>query len=284
MNHTLVSLKALRLYGLALVSAGILFSSCGNTRQITYLQGKFDTAALSQVQVIEPTIQKGDLVSIIVYSDNPAATALYNQPVIMSNSASTGTSATNSGGGTGSMAGAQSAAGSPTTPGYLVDENGNIQFQGLGLLHIEGLTKTQLKNLLDSSLKDFLTHPYFTIRFLNYKFTMLGEVARPGVFAIPGEHVSLFEAMGMAGDLTFFGRRDNVLIIREQDGKRQFKRLDLTKPEVIASPFFYLQQGDVVYVEATKKKIAANDQVTARNVAIGTSIVSTLAILYSIFK
>jgi polysaccharide biosynthesis/export protein len=253
------------------------------------MQGKFDTASLSRIMQVEPTVRKGDLLSIVVYSDNPGATAIYNQSLISTGSATgsggLGGGNTNSGGGTGSTTGSVQGVSSPSSPGYLVDEEGNIRFQGLGLLHIEGMTKTQVRALLDSTLKDsLLTNPYYTIRFLNYKFTMLGEVSKPGVYNIPGEQVTLLDAIGLAGDLTFYGRRDNVLIIRENNDKREFQRLDLTKPEIMASPYFYLQQGDVVYVEATKKKVAASDQVTARNVTIAASIVSTLAILYSIFK
>jgi polysaccharide export outer membrane protein len=265
----------------------ILFNSCGNTRQITYLQGSFDTAKLSQIKVSDPIIQKGDLISIIVYSDNPTATALYNQPLITMNMAGSGGGGggkSGSDGGSGSTAGAQGTA-SPTSPGYLVDEEGNIQFPGLGVLRIEGLTKTGLRSLLDSRLKDtLLRNPYYTIRFLNYKFTMLGEVTHPGIFSIPGERVSLFEALGLAGDLTLYGRRDNVLIIRESNGKREFQRLDLTKPDIMESPYFYLQQSDVVYVEPTRKKVVASDQVTARNIAIAASIASTIAVIYSIFR
>jgi polysaccharide biosynthesis/export protein len=141
-----------------------------------------------------------------------------------------------------------------------------------------------VKELLDSSLKAYLKNPYYSIRFLNYRFTMLGEVTRPGIFNIPGERVNLLEALGLAGDLTFYGRRDNVLIVRENNGKREFARLDLTKPEIMASPYFFLQQSDVVIVEPTKKKVAANDQLTARNVTIAATIVSTLALIYSIFR
>lgn len=264
----------------------VMLSSCGNTRQLIYMQGKFDTAKLSQIKKIDPVIQKGDLVSIVVYSDNAQATALFNQQLINVNSAGAGGGTnTNGGGGTGSTAGAQQSASSPTSPGYLVDEDGNIQFQKIGVLHVEGLTRTGLKDLLDSKLKDtFLIHPYYTIRFLNYKFTMLGEVMRPGIFSIPGEHISLLEAIGVAGDITFYGRRDNVLVIREVNGKRDFQRLDLTKPDIMASPYFYLQQGDVVYVEPNKRKVAASDQVTARNISIALSIISTIAIIYSLLK
>ena len=277
--------RSLLVYGSSVVILAAMCSSCGNTRQLVYMQGKFDTAALSQVTITEAIIQKGDLLSIVVYSDNPGATALYNQSLIITNSSAISGGNTNAGGGTGSTSGAQSGVASPTTPGYLVDEQGNIHFQGLGLLHIEGLTKAKLKDLLDFKLKDtLLNNPYYSIRFLNYRFTMLGEVAKPGVFNIPGERISLLDAVSLAGDLTFYGRRDNVLIIRENQGKREFARLDMTKPEILASPYFYLQQSDVVIVEPTKKKIAANDQLTVRNVSIAATIISTFAIVYSIFK
>jgi len=268
-------------YGVGMVMLALILGSCGNTRQITLMQGKFDTARLSQIQISDPVIRKGDLLGIVVYSDNPGATSIYNQAVIPSNNPSGTGSGT---GGSGSTAGAQTT-GSPTTPGYQVDENGDIQFQGLGLLHVEGLTKNGIKALLDSKLKDsLLTHPYYSIRFLNYRFTMLGEVNKPGIFGIPGERVSILEALGLAGDLTFYGRRDNVLFIRETNGKREYGRLDLTKPEIMASPYFYLQQNDVVIVEANRKKVAASDQLTMRNISIATSVVSVLAILYSIFR
>jgi polysaccharide export outer membrane protein len=176
------------------------------------------------------------------------------------------------------------AGGAPTSNGYLVDDNGNIEFQGLGLLHIEGLTRSQIKQLLDSKLKEYLKNPYYTIRFLNNRFTMLGEVNRPGLFSIPSEHINMLEALGLAGEMTFYGRRDNVLVIREQNGKREFGRMDLTKPEVMASPYFYLQQNDIVIVEQNRKKVVASDQITTRNLTIASTVISTLAILYSIFR
>jgi len=287
MNNLILRVWNSYVFGGMLIVIAVVFSSCGNTRQIVLMQGKFDTAKLSKVEIVDPVIQKGDLISIIVYSDNPAATALYNQPLTGGSisPASVSASNTNTGGGTGSTSGAQQSVASPSSPGYLVDDEGNIQFQGLGVLHIEGLTKAKLKEMLDAKLKDtLLKNPYYTIRFLNYKFTMLGEVTRPGVFNIPGEHISILDALGLAGDLTLYGRRDNVLIIREGGGKREFHRLDLTKPEIMISPYFYLRQGDVVYVEPTRKKIIAEDQATARTITIAATVVSTLAIVYSIFR
>jgi polysaccharide export outer membrane protein len=268
--------------GLVLVN---VLSSCGSTRPYVYMQGQFDTAKLSQVRITDPVFQKGDILSIIVYSDNQAATAVYNQQ-IMGGSASTGVTGASGDAGSASTSGATSggAGGSPSSGGYLVDENGNIEFQGLGLLHIEGLNRGQLKDLLNSKLKEFLTHPYYTIRFQNNRFTMLGEVQRPGIFNIPSGHINILEALGMAGDMTFYGRRDNVLIIREQNGKREFARLDLTKPEIMSSPYFYLQQNDIVVFEPNRKKISASDQVTVRNISIATGIISVIAVVYSILR
>jgi len=275
-------LPIVRTFAAGGVIAVLLFMccSCGSVRPLTYLQGQFDTAKLSQLNTPEPVIRTGDLLSIIVFSDNPEATRIYNQSVITTVTAT----ATNSAQGTGTVAQGVQGANPPTAPGYQVDEKGDIVFQGLGLLHVEGLTKAQLKDTLDARLKEFLINPYYNIRFLNYKFTMLGEVSRPGILSIPGEKVNMLEALALAGDMTFYGRRDNVLIIRENNGKREFGRIDLTKPEVMASPYFYLQQNDVVIIEATNKKAAANDVVTARNISIALAFVSTFAIVYSIFR
>lgn len=256
---------------LSIIAAVAVFSSCGNIRKLQYMQGAFDTSKLSSYAVPVPVIQKGDLLSITVFSDNPAATALYNQSLV--------TSSTNIGGTMGST-------GIPpaTSPGYLVDEEGNIQFQGIGKLHVEGLTKSSLTDLLNSKLKDLLQNPYYNIRFLNYKITLVGDIARPGVYSIPSERVNIIEAIGLAGDLNITARRDNILIVREQNGKREFGRIDLTKPDIFTSPFYQLQQNDMIYVDLSKAKAAAGDQTTLRNVSITTSIVSAVAIIITIFR
>jgi len=272
--------KLTRLVALA-VSIFILSTSmpsCVNTRHLIYMQGQFDTARLSQVNLQANVIHKGDILSIIVYSDNPEATKIYNQQLI---TGATGNVVTG-GGGTTETSGLSG--NTPGSGGYQVDDQGNIEFQGLGLLHVDSLTKTQLQDTLIDRLKNYLTNPYVTIRFTNYRFTMLGEITRPGIFNIPGDHINLLQALGMAGDMTFYGRRDNILVVREVNGVRSFARLDITKPDIMASPFFYIQSNDVVIVEPTKKKVAANDQVTLRNISIAATVISTIAILYSIFK
>jgi polysaccharide biosynthesis/export protein len=282
MNISFPALKIGLLSGLGCLFLLAIFSSCTNTRKLTYMQGKFDTAMLSKIDLKEPVIQKGDILSIIVYSDNPTATALFNQG--QTGSSGNGGIGALPGGGTSGISAGGSSVGSQGSGGYLVDEKGNIEFQGLGILHIDQLTRSQLKDTLDNRLKEFLKDPYCTIRFLNYRFTMLGEIAHPGVFNIPGEHINLLEAFGLGGDLTFFGRRDNIMVMRENNGKREFGRVDMTKPEVMASPYFNLQPNDVVYIEANRKKVAATDQSAVRTLGIATAVITTLALLYSIFR
>ena len=260
--------KLILLHGSLLVLVACLSGSCVNLRGITLMQGQFDTARLSQINPGAPVVQKGDILSIVVFSDNPAATASFNQTLgaTVSSSAGSAASAAPTGG-----------------AGYQVDDSGYIQFPTIGLVRVEGLTINGVRDTLNVMLKDYLKNPYYTIRFTNSRLTLLGEVNHPGVFSIPGEKITLFEALGLAGDLTYYGRRDNVLFIRQNNGKREFARLDLTKPEIMASPYFYLQQNDVVIVESSKKRAVANDQVTIRNVTIAATVISTLAIIYSIF-
>jgi polysaccharide biosynthesis/export protein len=260
------------LYLLLLVASMPCWWSCGNVRHLQYMQGQFDTAKLSQIAYPTTAIQKNDLLSITVYSDNPLASAYYNLPTqntVPSTNAST--------------AGTQSASVN-TGSTYLVDAEGNIRFPGLGVLHVEGLSKDQLYQLLQSKLADKLQNPYFIIRLANYRITLIGEVSAPGQFTIPNERVSLLEAIGLAGDLTVYGRRDNVLVVREINGQRTFGRIDLTKPDIFSSPYFYLQPNDVVYVDLNKNKAASADQTTVRNISLATSVISVLAILISIFR
>jgi len=253
----------------------VSLGSCGNARQLMLMQGKFDTAKLSVISPVEPIVRKGDILSIIVYSDNPDATKIYNQSLI----ATASTSGTASTGVTQAIVGPP-----PVAPGYQVDLDGNIVFQGLGKIYVEGLTKSALKDTLDARLRPFLQNPYYSIRFLNYKFTIMGEVNRPGIINVPGERINILEAIAMAGDLTFYARRDSVLVIRENNNHREFARLDLKKPEIMASPYFYLQQNDIIIFEPTNRKVAASDVVTTRNITLALAVVSTFAVLYSIFR
>lgn len=267
-NSRLYNPKSAHLYHISIL-IGILglTTSCGNLKQLQYLQGTIDTAALAHINFIEPTIQKGDIISITVYSDNQLASALYNQG--------------------GSIAPISSQGGSAIQglSGYLVGEDGNIRLYGLGVLKVEGITKNQLGNLLTQQYveKDLLKNPFVEVRFLNFKVTVVGDVSSPGVYNFQTDKVNIFDAIGQAGDLTTYAKRDNVLVVREVNGIRRFARLDLTNPNVFNSPYFYLQQNDMIVVDPSKLKATATDQ-TFRYISIVTSVVSLVAIIYSIFR
>lgn len=268
--------KKLLLLFATIASMAFFVISCRPVKNLNYMQGRFDTSKLRQVMISEPIIQKGDLLSVVVYSDNPTATGIYNQQLIIVPSGSNAANGSNN-----SVSGNM-----PSAPGYLVDEQGNIQLQTVGLFHVAGWTRRQLSDSLAHYFvnNNLLQNPYVTVRFLNFKFSMLGEVNHPGMFSIPEDHVSLFEALGLAGDLTLFARRDSVLVIREVNGQRQFGSLDLTSPNVMSSPFFYLQTNDVVIVDQTKKKQTANDQTTGRTISIAATVISTIAIVINLLR
>jgi polysaccharide export outer membrane protein len=166
----------------------------------------------------------------------------------------------------------------------MVDMDGNIRFPRLGVIHAEGLTKRQLADTIVSKITD-LENPTAVIRFLNYRITVLGEVGHQGSFNIPNEKVTIFEALGLAGDIPVTGKKDNVRILREVNGDRQIGTVDLTSNKIFESPYYNLQQNDVVLVEVKKSKVKQSDQALAlRRVAFVLSLVTTVALLYNIFK
>lgn len=219
-----------------------IFYSCASTKNASYFNGLANQEIQYDVQSLEPVIQKNDLLTISVSSLNAEAAQPFNLYT-----AAVGMGTVNSG--TVIQA-----------PGFLVGQDGTIQFPMLGTIKAAGLTKTQLKQVITKGLvdKNILFDPIVNIRYLNYKVTVLGEVAHPSVINVPGEKITLLEALGLAGDLTPYGLRDNVLIIRdEQEGKRISQRVNLNNDSLLTSPFYYLKSNDVVYVSPNKAKAAS---------------------------
>lgn len=213
------------------ISCALLFlSSCFNVKKIVYLDNIGDAEISRKVDNLEPIIQSNDLLGINVSSPNPAATQIFNPTSSASLNAS----------------------------GYLVNQEGFIDFPMLGQVKAAGLTKKKLTEEIKRSIvqKQLLIDPVVTVRYLNYKVTVLGEVAKPTVINVTDEKISLLEALGLAGDMTIYARRDNVLVIRELEGKRVTKRLNLNSRELFTSPYYYLKSNDVVYVEPGKEKVA----------------------------
>jgi polysaccharide export outer membrane protein len=218
----------------------VLVSSCVDSKKAIYFNNIGNTSIRPPIADLEPVIQKSDLLSIYVSSLNPEATVVFNTPNMQAPTSTTSAVTT-----TGSI-------------GYLVSQEGNIQFPVLGSLKAAGLTKKQLTELISKSLVDkkLLVDPIVTVSFLNYRVTVLGEVGRPTVITVANEKISLLEALGLAGDLTIYAKRDNVLLIREENGEKIIRRINLNTQEIFTSPYYYLKTNDVVYVEPNKSKVA----------------------------
>ncbi len=248
-------------------------SSCTTYKQLQYLQGDIDSSKYSKFNVPEQKVQKGDQISVAVFSDNAAASAMFNTGSIPSTSAGM------------SQASLPGSGVSSAGNVYEVDNEGMIFFPQIGKLYVEGQTKEGLTKLLNNQLKDkFLTNPYYVIRFINLKITVFGDVNSPGVYPLTRANTNIFEALTLAGDMTFFGKRENILVIREQDGKRVFARIDVTKPDVFNSPYYYLQQNDIVFVDMRKGKVNSAEQSWMRNVSFGMGLLSALTILVNLIS
>ena len=262
--------------------AVLLVSSCYNTKNVAYFQDLNDTAGIytqRMLDTIQTRIQADDILSIVVNSINPQATAPFNTgnispalpavPQVSQNPYS------------GTTVNPSALDGSNTLKGYLVDKNGNIDFPVLGNIHVAGLTIVEFRDSLKKRLDQYLQSPTVNVRIANFKVTVLGEVGRPSTFSIPSERISVIDAIGMAGDLTIFGKRENVLVVREESGKREFVRLNLNSSDIFQSPYYYLKQNDIVYVEPNKSKVAASDVATARTISFVSVALSLIIVIIS---
>jgi len=246
-----------------------LLSSCGTQYKMpNYLENLKDSAKLDTFKFPEPIIQKNDILHIQVYSEtlNPEIDAPYNTPVLP--------------GGTASMSG-----GNTTLMGYLVDHKGEIEYPRLGALYVEGLTKSQLAELIKAKLSNVLNNPTVNIRFLTFKVNVLGEVGTQGPITIPGEKLTILEAIGMAGGITWSGKRDDVKVIRETNGVREMGLIDLTSRELFKSPYYHLRQNDIVIVDLNKRgTVTQNEQYAMQRMSFALGIITTFALLISLFR
>ena len=222
-----------------LLACLLLGTSCISQRKLSYLHdvtaASADSINQTYVSQKENYIAKGDLLSIFVNALDIAAVQAFNMPVAnVQNLGSRNVSA---------------AVGGGSLQGYWVDPEGNIDFPVLGKLHVEGLTTTMLKDTLTQLISRSVKDPIININFMNFYVTVLGEVKNPGRHAVNSQGMTIFEALGLAGDLTIYGKRNNVLVSREVDGKMEFARLNLNDQAIFASPYYHIRQNDVIYVE-----------------------------------
>ena len=233
-------------YYLIFITTLLYASSWVNTQKATYFNSQSDEHITSNVQIPQTSIQANDILGISVSSLNPEASAMFNAPNLSYANVSTANGAT------------------IQASGYLVDASGNIQFPILGNVKAAGLTANQLRiKITDSILsRKLLVDPIVSIRMLNFKVTVLGEVQRPTVVNVLNEKITLLEALGLAGDITIYGKKDHVMVIREEDGIKNIKYLNLNSSEIFTSPYYYLKSNDIVYVEPTKARVSSSSRGT----------------------
>lgn len=250
---------------LAVSSLVILFSSCRTQRAtVNYIEDMKDTSLKKSFYITEPKIQKNDQLSISIssLSIDPKTDELYNPRM------TTGFN--------------QQA---PQLFGYLVDQKGDIEIPRVGIIHAEGLTKDQLAAIIKDRLRGQLTDPTIIIRFVNFRVMVLGEVGRAGVQTVSVENLNILEALAMAGDIGQFGNKKQVKVVREVNGQRQVGIIDVSSSSMFESPYYQLQQNDVVLVEATKYKVAQTEQQRiSQQLGFALSIITSIALLYNIFR
>lgn len=245
----------------------ILLSSCGAVKDIAYFQNK----VVNEPEKIDKhagiVIQPKDMLSIVVSSRNPELVVMFNLPMVQH------------------MAGSEIAGGSSQQRllGYVVDNNGCIDFPVLGTLKVAGLTRWELADMIKKRLlkEGYLTDAVVTVEFMNFKVSVLGEVTSPGTYSIEGDKVTILQALSLAHDLTIYGQRENVSVIRERDGERIIYQINLCDVDLFKSPAYYLQQNDVIYVEPSIEK-ARQSTIDDKKLRMTTIAISSSSLLVSV--
>jgi polysaccharide export outer membrane protein len=255
-----------KIYFISLVIfAGICLNSCKSAKDISYFQNiPAGIDKVTTTQKFETLIKKGDLLSIVVSTIDPVSAAPFNLPIVSYSSPSS-----------------DQLYSQAVLQTYLVDNEGNIDFPVIGKIKLDELKKFEAIKLIQKELEPYLKNPIVNIKITNYKISVLGEVNNPGTFVIDNEKATFLEALALAGDLTIYGERTNVTIFRENNnGEKVIAKINLTTDDLFTSPFYYLQQNDIIYIEPnkTRAKLASYNP----NVPIIISGISTFASVLSI--
>lgn len=231
-----------------MVFFGVL--SCASPKKIVYLQNASANAG-KNVTSYELLIQPDDMLQIIVSAENPEVAVPYNLKSASVNEAMGGQSL-------GDV--------------YLVDKNGEIEFPQLGKIKVSELSCSEAKEKIKTLLKDHIHNPSIQLKITNFKISVLGEVSNPGIHKVSGERITLLEALSLSGDLTIYGKRKNIMLIREKEGVKSIEKVDITSTDFINSPYYYLTQNDVVYVEPNKTQV--NNSVIGSDFRTALSVMS----------
>lgn len=240
----------------------LLQISCASKKDILYLQDISELQNSTDSLKNSPVIRRNDLLSITVSSVDKKSSFPFNLPVV-----STGNQ--------------DIVSGNQRLQSYLVDENGKIEFPVLGSIHLAGLTKIKALEYLKEEISKYIKNPIINLRITNFKISVLGEVNRPGSYTIEDERITILEALSMAGDMTVYGKRKDVLLIREENGKKSYNVIDFTKSTLLNSPYYYLQQNDVIMVSPNNAQVQSS--AFNRNTAVYVSLISIIITVISTF-
>ncbi|MEM7185266.1 MAG: polysaccharide biosynthesis/export family protein [Bacteroidota bacterium] len=221
-------------YPLSLLIILLVFSSCATKKEIVYFQDAELLNNDTNSQTFEPIIENNDILHIAISSMNEEVLTPFKRKTGLEGNVNNQ---------------------NPGLQGYLVNSDGEIRFPVIGAVAVAGKTRGQVEEQLKGELSQFITDVVVDVRIMNFKVTVIGEVNNPGVYNIPDERVTLTQALGLAGDLSEDGKRENIMVIREIDGNQQVTRIDLTKTDFFSSPYYFLKQNDVVYVEPSLKGV-----------------------------
>lgn len=247
-----------RIYFIISIISIYIMTSCASKKDVVYFQDANNFETLIDENSFMPKFKVDDVVSIHVSTLDNEASAPFNL-----------------------LTGAKQGSIQSKQLDYLVDEDGEIDFPVIGKIKIAGLSPEEVRVLLQGKLSDYLKNPIINIRLKNFTVTILGEVAKPGTYPVNGERITIFEALGLAGDLNIKGIRENVLVIRDYDGTKVYNRIDLTSKKALSSPVYYLTQNDVVYVEPNKSAITSSSLDNRATIAISiASILITSTVIF----
>jgi polysaccharide export outer membrane protein len=241
----------------------VLLFSCASKKDMIYYQDIDTLTTQEKSPSYEIKIQPDDLLMIIVSAEDPEIATPFNLTTSFV-----------------AIASRPDLLGQQSNQLYLVDVNGLIDFPILGKLKISGLTRSEVLKMLQEKISVYIKDPIINIRIMNFKFSVQGEVTVPGTYSVTSERITLIEALSMAKDLTVYGKRKNILIIREVGGVKTFNRVDITNADFLNSPFYYLAQNDVIYVEPNKNKI--NGAAIGPNTGVIISVSSLLITLITL--
>lgn len=241
---------------------------CGcKTQKTAYFEDLQQTGAIGNLDY-EIRIEPADELLITVTSEVPEATIVYNLPLT---NPATGNNLTSP----------QATAQQQT---YIVDKEGNINFPVLGKIHVAGMTTKAISEDLTRKIAEDVEAPYVRVELVNFKVKVMGEVMKPASVKVEGERISILDALAEVGDMTIYGQRDNVLLIREENGVKNYYRIDLTCSDILESPYFYLKQNDVIYVQPGKGKAGQADfnQNNTYKVSIVSAVISGISVIASL--